>query len=138
MALFVALHQHQADRCPAADPQMGSMLLRHLSSENASGQGVTIQAEAVVNDAHTLYLIVEADSRDRVEGFMAPFAQAGTVEVLPASSCEAVIGRGGCASTAAQASRALRLAQSGGLAVQKCPSATDSRARHARAQACPV
>jgi hypothetical protein len=68
---------------------------------NASGQRVTIQAEAVVNDAHTLYLIVEADSRDRVEGFMAPFAQAGTVEVLPASSCEAVIGRGGCASTAA-------------------------------------
>ena len=94
MALFVALHQHQADRCPAADPQMGSMLLPHLSSENASGQGVTIQAEAVVNDAHTLYLIVEADGRDRVEGFMAPFAQAGTVEVLPASSCEAVIGRG--------------------------------------------
>ena len=68
MALFVALHQHQADRCPAADPQMGSMLLRHLSSENASGQGVTIQAEAVVNDAHTLYLIVEADSRDPGRG----------------------------------------------------------------------
>ena len=101
MALFVALHQHHADRCPAADPQLGPMLLRHLSSENASGQGVTIQAEAVVNDAHTLYLIVEAGSRDRVEGFMAPFGQAGTVEVLPASSCEAVIGRGGCASTAA-------------------------------------
>jgi hypothetical protein len=67
----------------------------------ARARGVTIQAEAVVNDAHTLYLIVEADSRDRAEGFMAPFAQAGTVEVLPASSCEAVIGRGGCASTAA-------------------------------------
>ena len=67
------------------------------TAESASGQGVTIQAEAVVNDAHTLYLIVEADSRDRVEGFMAPFAQAGTVEVLPASSCEAVIGRGGAA-----------------------------------------
>jgi hypothetical protein len=74
---------------------MGSMLLRHLSTENTSGQGVTIQAEAVVNDAHTLYLIVEADSRDRVEGFMAPFAQAGTVEVLPASSSAAVIGRRG-------------------------------------------
>jgi hypothetical protein len=50
---------------------MGSMLLGHLSPENASAQGVTIQAEAVVNDAHTLYLIVEADRRDRVEGFMA-------------------------------------------------------------------
>ena len=101
MALFVAVHRHQADRCPAADPQMGPMLLQHLSPGNASSQGVTISAEAVANDAHTLYLIMEADSRDRVEGFMAPFAQVGTVEVLPASSCEAVIGRGGCASTAA-------------------------------------
>jgi len=101
MALFVARHQHQADRCPAADPQMGPMLLQHLSRGNASGHGVTIQAEAVVNDAHTLYLIVEADSRDRVEGFMAPFAQVGTVDVLPASYCEAVIGRGGCATEAA-------------------------------------
>jgi hypothetical protein len=50
-----------------------------------------------------LYLIVEADRRGRVEGFMAPFAQAGTVGVLPASSCEAVIGRG-----AAQARRRQR------------------------------
>jgi hypothetical protein len=103
MALFVARHQHSADRCPAADPQMGSTLLTHLSPGNASAQGVTIDAEAVVNDAHTLYLIVEADSRDRVEGFMAPFAQAGTVEVLPASTCEAVVGRRGCAATAASA-----------------------------------
>jgi len=101
MALFVARHQHQADRCPAADPQMGPMLLQHLSPENASGHGVAIQAEAVVNDAHTLYLIVEADGRELVDGFMAPFAQVGSVEVLPASSCEAVIGRGGCAGNAA-------------------------------------
>ena len=105
MARFAAPHQHRADRCPAADPQTGPMLLRHLSPENAPGQGVTIHAEAVVNDAHTRYLIDEADSRDQVEGFMAPFAQAGPVEVWPASSCAAVTGRGGRASTAAQPSR---------------------------------
>lgn len=51
--------------------------------KNASCQGVTIQAEAVVNDAHTSYLIVEAGGRDQVEGFLAPFAQAGTAEVPP-------------------------------------------------------
>lgn len=39
---------------------MGSMMLQHLPPDNASGQGVTSQAEAVVNDADTLYLIVEA------------------------------------------------------------------------------
>jgi hypothetical protein len=31
-----------------------------------------------------------------VNRFMQPFAQAGTVEVLPASPCAAVVGRGGC------------------------------------------
>jgi hypothetical protein len=97
MALFVAIHQHPADQCPATDPQMGSMLLKHLSPSNASAHGVTIDAEAVVNDAHTLYLIAESDSSERVEAFLAPFARAGTVEVLSASTCEAVVGRRGCA-----------------------------------------
>jgi hypothetical protein len=101
MALFVAIHQHPADQCPAADPQMGSMLLEHLSPRTASAHGVTIDAEAVVNNAHTLYLIAESDSRERVEAFLAPFAQAGPVEVLPASTCEAVVGRRGCAEVAA-------------------------------------
>jgi hypothetical protein len=100
MTLFVARHQHSAERCPAGDPQMGPMLLDHLSPGNASKQGVTIKCEAVVNDAHTLYLIVEADRQDQVEGFLAPFAQVGSVEVMAASSCEAVIERGGCAGPA--------------------------------------
>jgi hypothetical protein len=60
MALFVARHQHSPDRCPAADPQTGPALPTHLSPDNAAVQGVTTDAEAVVNDAHTLYLIVEA------------------------------------------------------------------------------
>lgn len=60
-ALFVARHQHSPDGCPAADPQMGSTLLTRLSPDNAAVQGVTTDAEAVVNDARTLYLIVEAD-----------------------------------------------------------------------------
>ena len=96
MALFLARHEHPAERCPARDPQMAPLLLAHLSPVGTSGQGVTIRAEAVVNEAHTLFLIVDADSREQLERFMTPFAQVGTVEVMPASSCEAVIGRGGC------------------------------------------
>jgi hypothetical protein len=101
MSLFVTRHQHPAERCPAADPEMGSMLLRHVSPNNAATYGITIQGEAVINDAHTLYMIVEAPDRERVEQFMAPFAQVGSVEVLPASTCEAVVGRGGCAGAVA-------------------------------------
>jgi hypothetical protein len=96
MALFVAKHQHPADRCPAADPAMGQMLLAHLAHENAARFGIDIHGDAVIDDAHTLYLIVDAPDRERVEAYLAPFAQAGSVEVLGASSCEAVVTRGGC------------------------------------------
>ncbi len=100
MSLFVARHQHPADHCPATDPRMGPMLLDHLAPANAASYGITIQGDAVINNAHTLYLIVDAPDQMAVERFMAPFAQAGSVEVLAASSCEAVIGRGGCAAVA--------------------------------------
>ena len=101
MSLFVARHQHPAERCPAQDPEMGNMLLQHLSPDNAATFGVTIHGEAVINDAHTLYLIVEAPDQERLSQFMAPFAQAGSVELLPASTCEAVVGRGGCSAAVA-------------------------------------
>lgn len=97
MSLFVIRHQHPAERCPAADPEMGSMLLAHLSPDNAATHGITVHGEAVINDAHTLYLIVDAPDPERVAQFMTPFAEAGSVEVLAASTCEAVVGRRGCA-----------------------------------------
>lgn len=97
MALYVIRHQHPADRCPGADPQMGPMLLQHLSPENARRYGVTIQADAVVNGAHAFYLIVDAEDPARLEQFLTPFRQAGTVEVLASSTCGAVVEAGGCA-----------------------------------------
>jgi uncharacterized protein with GYD domain len=96
VALFVVQHRHEADRCPARNPQAGQMLLQHLSSSKSFG--ITIHGEAVVNGAHTLYLIVDAPDRESANRFMNPFKQAGTVEILPASPCESVIARGGCGS----------------------------------------
>jgi hypothetical protein len=96
MSLFVVQHRHEADRCPARDPRMAQMLLTHLSPQNAESFGLTIHAEAVVNNAHTFFMIVDGPDRERVNRFMQPFAQAGTVEILPASPCEMVISRGGC------------------------------------------
>jgi hypothetical protein len=97
MTLFVAVHQHAPERCPAGDPAVGAMLLNHLSAANAAQYGVSIRAEAVADNKHTLYLIAEAGDEEQMNRFLAPFAQAGTVELLPASPCEAVIDRGGCA-----------------------------------------
>ena len=96
MSLFVVQHKHDAATCPAHDPNMGAMLLRHLSAANAQTFGVTIQGEAVLENAHTLYVIAEAADRDALARYMQPFAQAGSVEIWPAASCEAVVERGGC------------------------------------------
>lgn len=96
MSLFVVKHHHEADRCPARDPRMASMLLTHLSPSNAAGYSLKIHGEAVVDDAHTVYLILDGPNRESVNRFMQPFALAGTVEIFPASSCEAVVARGDC------------------------------------------
>jgi hypothetical protein len=96
MTLFVAIHQHAPQHCPAGDPAMGPALLSHLSPATAGQYGVTLQAEAVANDKHTLYLVAEAGEEAQLRRYLAPFAQAGTVEVLPASPCEAVVSRRGC------------------------------------------
>src|SRR6266508_4293180 len=96
MSLFVVQHQHPAEHCPARNREMAPMLLAHLAPDNAQRFGLTIRGEAVVDGAHTLVLIVDASSADQVNQFMQPFAQAGSVEVLPASPCEVVVERGDC------------------------------------------
>ncbi len=96
MSLYFVRHQHTPETCPAKDPAMGEMLLTHLSRMNARKFGVDLQGEAVLNGQHTLTLIMEAKDKDSVEKFMQPFAQAGSVEIVPASSCEEVVARAGC------------------------------------------
>jgi uncharacterized protein DUF3303 len=94
--LFVAKHQHSAETCPAGNPQVGPMLAQHVSHGNAEQFGLNLQGEAVIDGAHTLYLILESEDQGRVEEFMAPFNNFGSVEVLPASRCEQVVARAAC------------------------------------------
>ena len=96
MALYFVRHQHNAETCPARDPQAGDMLLAHLSPLNARQQGIEITSDAVLDGQHTFVLIVNADSRERVENFIQPFRQAGSVEIIPSSHCETVVERQGC------------------------------------------
>ncbi len=96
MALFVVQHKHSEETCPAKSKEMGGMLLTHLSEKNAHSYGLKIKAEGVINGKHTLYLILEGANEQQVRKFMEPFAKAGSVEVMPASSCEVVVERGAC------------------------------------------
>jgi DMSO/TMAO reductase YedYZ molybdopterin-dependent catalytic subunit len=97
MARFIVRHQHDADRCPAADPYAGAKLLNYLSRASVAQLGIEIHGEAVVRGEHTLYMIVESDDEDRVRSFMQPFAEAGSVEIFPAATCAGVMASGGCA-----------------------------------------
>jgi len=75
---------------------MGQMLLQHLTKQNARKYGLDLLGDAVLDGRHELVLIVESEDISYIENFMQPFAMAGSVEVIPASSCEAVVERGGC------------------------------------------
>jgi DMSO/TMAO reductase YedYZ molybdopterin-dependent catalytic subunit len=99
MALFVVRHHHDAERCPAVNPDAGASLLNYLSRPNVRQQGVEIKGEAVVRGEHTLYMIVESSDEKLVKDFLQPFAMAGTVDVYPASTCAGVVAAGGCAAT---------------------------------------
>jgi len=96
MPLFVAEHEHPADRCPAGNPQMAPFLLQILSNENSKKHGITIHADAVASGAHHLYVIVDAPNQAAVQTYLAPFGQAGSLKVIPASHCEEVVARGKC------------------------------------------
>ena len=96
MSLYFVQHKHSEETCPAKDPASGAMLLTHINPMNARKYGVNILGDAVLDGQHTFVLIVEADERAKIENFMQPFGQAGTVEIQPASTCEVVVERAGC------------------------------------------
>lgn len=93
MPLFVAQHRHQPAAC-AAGTDWSARLRSHVSARGAACYGVAIQAEAVIDETHTLLLIVEAGNKAHVERYMAAFARWGTVEVRAASCAEEVVERG--------------------------------------------
>ena len=101
MSLYFVRHQHDAETCPAKDPQMGQMLVQHVSKANARKFGVDLIGDAVLDAQHTFVLILEAEDKAYIEQFMQPFAMAGSVEIVPASSCETVVERQGCEPVAA-------------------------------------
>jgi DMSO/TMAO reductase YedYZ molybdopterin-dependent catalytic subunit len=96
MPLFVVHHEHPAERCPARDPQLGAMLLNHLSRPNVRQHGVEILGEALVEQQHALYMIVESGDAAAVAEFTKPFTAVGTVDIHRASTCVRVVASGGC------------------------------------------
>jgi DMSO/TMAO reductase YedYZ molybdopterin-dependent catalytic subunit len=70
--------------------------LNHLSRANAARHGVRIHGEAVLQGVHTLLVIAEATTEEDLLRFLAPLAEAGSLEVEEAATCASVVANGGC------------------------------------------
>src|SRR3954451_10314343 len=93
VALFVAHHAHRPDSCPVSFDR-GVALLAQVSAANAARYSVAIRAEALIDDEHRLFFVLEAATREAVECFLGFLLQFGDLQVLPASSAEQAVGRG--------------------------------------------
>jgi hypothetical protein len=71
-------------------------LLSSVSATTAARYGVTIQAEAFVDQQHLVLLVVQAATPQAVRRFLACMPGPGRLRVLPASTAEEAVDRGGC------------------------------------------
>lgn len=90
MAVFLVQHQHPPASCPTQNPEMVRQLANHVTQANADKFGVKILADWVQETEHTVILILEADSPEKVTNFALPFLQAGPITVRAGQTCEEV------------------------------------------------
>ncbi len=93
MGLYLVEHHHSAESCPAQNVEMATALAGHVTPDNAAKFGLSVVSDCVVEGEHTLFLLVDSDSQDKVEAFAAPFKQAGPTTIKPAITCDIVAGR---------------------------------------------
>ena len=96
MPLFIVIAKHGAESCPAGNSEMGKMLLSHIQQYNERKLGVNVQASAGAESQHTLHMIMDAGDSQKVDEFMAPFAQMSSVEVTPGITYEPIVERARC------------------------------------------
>ncbi len=75
---------------------MAPFLLQILSPENAKKAGLNLVGDAVARGQHHLYVIIEGPNEAAVRQYLGPFGQAGSLDIVPASTCEDVVSRGAC------------------------------------------
>ncbi len=90
MPMYLVEHTHPAETCPAKNVAAVQQLSAHVSDENAAKFGVKILADFVREVDHTVILVLEADSPEKVTNFALPFLQAGPITVKAGETCEQV------------------------------------------------
>jgi uncharacterized protein with GYD domain len=91
MPLYFVEHKHRDDTCPTQNEEMMAGLGQHVTQATADKYGVRIHSDVVHPGEHTLNLVLEADSPDKVASYMVPFMQVGSVMIKPVTTCEEVV-----------------------------------------------
>jgi DMSO/TMAO reductase YedYZ molybdopterin-dependent catalytic subunit len=107
MTLFVVRHHHDPRRCPGRDPSLAAALVSCLDRSHLSKQGVELRGEAVVQDDHTLYVVVDSIDDHHVREAVSPLELFGEVEVHPAASCARLLAGGDCGNAPSALDRGL-------------------------------
>ncbi len=90
MALYLVHHSHTDETCPAKNPELVRIFAAHVNQANGDKYGVRILADFVNDPEHTVILVVEADSMDKVHNFVTPFINVGPTTIKEGYTCEQV------------------------------------------------
>jgi hypothetical protein len=93
MARYFVEHHHLAEACPSSNKEMAEGLAGHVTNENAAKYGVRVLSDCVLPGEHTLLMVLEAESPDKVAAFTTPFISVGSVTIKPAITCAVVAAR---------------------------------------------
>jgi len=78
--LFVAIHQHTPEMCPADNPAPIHQL---ASEEHISASGVKVLGSYIAPPEHTLFVLLEADDYAQVVRYFRPIGKIGTLRIVP-------------------------------------------------------
>jgi len=96
MALYLVEHRHSAETCPTKNRDMMLMLGQHVTQGTADQFGIKIHADVVHPGEHRMMMVLEADTQEPVDQYMAPFTQVGTVDIKEVVTCEQVVETATC------------------------------------------
>ena len=90
--LFHITHVHSPETCPYHHPETARETFGKMM-HSAEGIGVNLIGSWVDAPDHTIYLVVETDSVQKLEEFLAPAFEIGVAETRPVSNAMEVLQR---------------------------------------------
>jgi hypothetical protein len=87
--LFVAIHQHAPELCPADNPAPVHQL---ADQEHIRAAGVKVLGSYIAPPEHTLYFLLEADDYAQVVRYFRPMMKIGTPRIVPVQALQEALG----------------------------------------------